>query len=359
MEENNKLLLVDDEERILSSLTRLLKKEGYEIFTAASGAEGLKILEREPIGVVVSDLVMPEMDGIEFLEKSSDANEDVVQILLTGHASLDSAVEAINRLGLFGFIIKPWNNTVLISDIQRAFERYNLVMENRRLFKLTEKQNRELKEMNESLEEKVKVRTQLLDEAVDESILMLAKAAEAKDDDAEGHIYRVYSLVFDLCKALDMPEEETEQISRFSMVHDIGKLKISDDILNRRPDLTDEEQKILQSHTTAGEEMLGIKPFYRIAREIARSHHEKWDGSGYPDGLKGEEIPFSARVMAVVDTFEAFCHKKPYKDAWSMKRVLQEMRNLAGSKLDPQLVEKFLEDQVRKRSGGKEKKKQA
>ncbi|MFO8049853.1 MAG: response regulator [Desulfosudaceae bacterium] len=353
MEKNNKLLIVDDEERVLSSLKRLLQNEGYEVFTAASGRLGLDILNRETIGVVVSDLMMPEMDGIEFLGKSAAINKDVVQILLTGHASLDTALEAINRLGLFGFTVKPWNNLVLISDINRAFEKYNLVMENKRLFELTEKQNRQLREMNESLEEQVKNRTQLLNEAVDECVLMLARAAEAKDDQAQGHIHRIYNQVFELCKAMDMTNEKAERISLFSMVHDIGKLRISDSILERGSDLTAAEETVRQSHTLLGEEMLGVKPFYKTAREIVRSHHEKWDGSGYPDGLQGEEIPLAARIVAVVDTVEALTHKEPYKEAWDQARVWQELKNIAGSKLDPGIVEIFLKIQSEKKNGRK------
>ncbi len=342
MDKNNKLLIVDDEETILSALKRLLQKEDYEVFTAGSGPEGLDILQREAIGVVISDLMMPEMDGLTFLGKAAWVNPDLVKILLTGHASLDAAIEAINSLGLFGFVVKPWNNLVLISDIHRAFEKYNLVAENKRLAELTRQQNRELKKINESLEEKVQNRTQLLDEAVEECILMLARAAEAKDDGAEGHVHRIYSQVFELCKEMAIPDEETVKISRFSMVHDIGKLTISDDIVNKRTGLTEDEEKIKQSHTTAGETMLGVKPFYKTAREIARSHHEKWDGSGYPDGLQAEEIPLPARIVAVVDTFETFSHKKPYRDAWNKQQARKEMKKIAGTKLDPRIVETFL-----------------
>ena len=351
MEKNNRLLLVDDEERILESLRRLLKKEGYEIFTATSGREGLDILQRETVGVVVSDMMMPEMDGVEFLAQASTLSSDTVQVLLTGHAKLETALDAINRLGVFSFIVKPWNNYVLVNDLRRAFDTYNLVAENRHLFQLTEQKNHELKEANESLEERVKHRTQLLQEAIEESILMLARAAEAKDDDAEGHIHRVYSMVFDLCKELGVPDDKTGQIALFSMVHDIGKLKISDDIL-RKKDLSEAEAVIRKSHVTAGEEMLGVKPFYKIAREIARSHHENWDGTGYPDGLKETEIPLAARIVALVDTVDALTHKEPYKNAWDKKRVLQEIKKLAGTRFDPRIVEAFVSLQ-QKRSGRK------
>ncbi len=343
MKKNNKLLIVDDEERILSVLSRLLKKEGYEVFTATSGPEGLEILKREEIGVIVSDLMMPKMDGIQFLEEAGRIKRDVVKMLLTGHAKLDAAIAAINQLGVFGFIVKPWKDLVLISEIDRAFRNYNLVMENKRLYTLTDKQNRQLKEANEALEQRVKERTAMLEEAIEESILMLARVAEARDDDAEGHVHRVYSMVFDLCKELGIPDDKAERVSLFSMVHDIGKVKVSDSILEKDDaELTEEEMQIRRSHTVLGEQMLGIKPFYKIAREIARSHHEKWDGSGYPDGLKGEEIPLPARIVAVAHEFDRFTHKEPYKSAWGMERVLQEMEKMAGTSLDPRIVEKFL-----------------
>lgn len=348
METCNRLLLVDDEERILSSLKRLLQKEGYEIFTASSGAQGLEIVQRETIGVVVSDLMMPGMDGIEFLDQVGKTDKNIIRILLTGHAKLEVALDAINRLGVFSFIVKPWNNYVLVNDLRRAFESYNLAAENRRLFDLTEKQNRKLKTINESLEKRVKMRTQMLKEAIEESVLMLARAAEAKDDDAEGHVHRIYSMVFDLCKDMDVPDEKTERIALFSMVHDIGKLKISDAILTKKTELTENERTVKQSHTIAGEEMLGVKPFYKIAREIARSHHENWDGTGYPDGLKGEDIPLAARIMAVVGVFEALTFKEPYRNAWSLERVLQEMETMAGTRLDPKITRKFIAIQQKK-----------
>lgn len=338
MEKNKKLLLVDDDENVLGSLNRLLKREDYIIFTANSGAQGLEILNQEEIGVVVSDMMMPEMDGLEFLRKAAKINKNLVKILLTGNATLDAAVEAINNIGLFCFSIKPWNTLVLISDINRAFDSYNLTIENMLLQEQTKRQNQELQDINQSLEDKVRVRTLLLEEAVDESILLLARAVETKDNSTEGHIYRIHDIVFVLCQELGLSDEETGKISQFSMIHDIGKLKINDSLLNKTADPTKEEMEIKQQHTIIGEEILGVKPFYKIAREIARSHHEKWDGSGYPDGLKGENIPLPARILAVAETFDVFSHKEPYKDAWDETRILEELKKLAGTKLDPEIV---------------------
>ncbi|MDY6822280.1 MAG: response regulator [Thermodesulfobacteriota bacterium] len=349
MEENNTILIVDDEERIISSLARLMKREGYQMFSALSGEEGLKVLQKEHIGVVVSDLMMPEMDGIAFFENVARLNGDVVQILLTGHATLENVMESINRLNVFGFLKKPWDYEELKGYVRRAFAHYNLAVENKRLNALTRKQNEELQEINETLEERVKNRTQLLDEAVRESVLMLARAAEAKDDDTEGHLYRVLDVVLDISQAFELPEEEVDRIALFSMVHDIGKIRVPDAILKKQAAVLDEEESaIWRSHTVYGEEMLGVKPFYKIAREIARSHHEHWDGSGYPDGLKEETIPLSARIVTVADVYDTLTNKAPYKEAWDGKRVLQEMESLAGRTLDPDIVDAFIAIQNRK-----------
>ncbi len=347
MEKNNSLLIVDDEKNVLHSLARVLRDEEYRIFTATSGKEGLAVLREEEIGVVISDLMMPEMDGMQFLEAASQINPDAIQILLTGQASLDTAVNAINRLGLFCFIVKPWKNQIIKSDVFRAFERYRLLSENKRLYQITVEQNQELAEWNENLEERVKIRTQLLEEAVGETIDTLARVTESRDNDSEGHIYRVGNLVFDLCKHLNMPQEEAEKISQFSRVHDIGKIVVSDRTLKKEPPLTAKETAELQYHTIAGEALLGVKSFYQTGREIARGHHENWDGSGYPDGLAGREIPLAARIVAVVDTFDCLTRDNgTRKSKAAILEALKTIRSLAGSRLDPDITETFVKMQV-------------
>ncbi|MEW6080048.1 MAG: HD domain-containing phosphohydrolase [Thermodesulfobacteriota bacterium] len=346
MDNQSGLLIVDDEKNILASLNRVLQNEGYPIFTATSGKEGLEILTHENIGVVASDLMMPEMDGVKFLEKVSEIKPDTVQILLTGNASLDIAIEVINRLGLFCFIVKPWKTEMLKSDISRAFDRYRLVSENKRLYRLTVEQNTQLADLNQTLEERVKIRTHLLEEAVDETIFIMARIAEKKDNQAEGHIYRVSTIAFDLCKELGLSDEEAQKISLFSLVHDIGKAAVSDAILKKTDPLTDKERKKFQSHTLAGEEMMGVKPFYQIARQIARSHHEHWDGSGYPDQLRGKDIPLAARIVAVVHEFDALIHSGATKGKPAVFEAIKEIRLLSGIKFDPKIVETFIRMQI-------------
>lgn len=349
MDENNQvLLIVDDETRIASSLKRMLRNENYTIFTADSGKEGLEIVKEQPVGVVISDLMMPEMDGVTFLEHVKAHDENIVEILLTAHATLDNALDSINRLKLFGYLTKPWQVEELKGILKRAFEYYNLVIENIRLHELTKKQNQELQEMNENLEDLVKIRTRLLEEAIHEGVGMLAMAAEAKDDDTGEHIYRIQSLTIDICAGMGLDQETAEKIGLFSIIHDIGKIHIPDDILQKPGKLTPTEWELMKGHPEAGERILGVKPFYQIAREIVRSHHENWDGSGYPDGLKGQDIPLPARIVAIADVFDAITNKRPYKDAWSRERAIQEIQNLAGTKFDPDIVDVFLEIEKKK-----------
>ena len=311
--DNRSLLIVDDEPKVISSLRRTLRNEGYTIYSGNSGEAGLELLKEHNIGVILSDVMMPEMDGVTFIELGRQFKPDIVPMLLTAHASLKNAKDAINRSHVFGYLTKPWSNEDLKSSITRAFEHYNLVTENKRLQKLTQKQNEQLKLTNENLENLVRERTSQLEEAVHEGIIMLAMAAEANDNDTGEHVFRIRDLTRDICSGLKMSPEQTEQISFFSIMHDVGKIHIPDKILKKRGTLTGEEWAIMQTHCIAGEKILGNKPFYQTAREIARSHHERWDGNGYPDGLKGESIPLAARIVTVADVFDALTNERPYK----------------------------------------------
>ena len=339
---NDKLLIVDDEPNVISSLKRQLRKEGYIIYSAYSGKAGLELLKEHDIGVVLSDYMMPEMDGIRFLEAVKQDRADVVRILLTAYASLDNAMAAINRLQLFGYMTKPWSSETLKGTIARAFRHYNLTIENKRLHKLTDEQNQKLKFINENLESLVKERTLQLEESVKEGIVMLAMAAEAKDDDTGEHVYRIQDLTRKICTGIGMSGEESGQISFFSIMHDVGKIHIPDNILKKPGRLTGEEWTVMKTHSIAGEKILGAKPFYQTAREIARSHHERWDGNGYPDGLKGKSIPLPARIVTVADIFDALTHKRPYKPAWPMDKAIAEMKEMSGKNFDPEVLDIFL-----------------
>ena len=346
---NRALLIVDDEPNVISSLNRQLRHDGYTIYAANSGSAGLEQLKKNDIGVVLSDQMMPEMDGVAFLEAVKQQRPDTVRMLLTGQASLKNAMAAINRSQIFGYLTKPWSPEVLKGTIASAFEHYNLTVENKRLQQLTEEQNQQLSLGNENLEDLVRKRTSQLEEAVREGVVMLAMAAEAKDDDTGEHVHRIQKFTTEICAGLGISSEESEQISFFSIMHDVGKIHIPDSILQKPGPLTAEEWKVMQTHCIAGEKILGEKPFYQTAREIARSHHERWDGNGYPHGLKGETIPLAARIVTVADVFDALTNERPYKPAWSVEAALAEMKTLPAKVFDPGILSVFFDIQDNKR----------
>ena len=171
---------------------------------------------------------------------------------------------------------------------------------------------------------------------------MLALAAEAKDDDTGDHVNRIKNMTFAICSELGMFDDESEEISSSSIMHDVGKIHIPDQILKKPGKLTKDEWSIMKAHTTAGEKILGNKPFYKTARKIARNHHERWDGTGYPDGLKGQAIPLSARIVAVADVYDALTHARVYKTAWPRGKAIEEMTRMAGKIFDPDILNIFL-----------------
>jgi putative two-component system response regulator len=254
-------------------------------------------------------------------------------------------MEAIDRAQLFGYLLKPWLPQELKKTVAKGFVHYRLVRENRRLQELTETQNRQLADLNQNLEAIVQLRTAELEQTIRDGILMLAKAAEAKDDQTGGHVQRIQRLAESIARGLGMPPPDAEALGMAAITHDVGKIHIPDHILQKPGALSPAEWEIMKGHALAGAVILGDSPRYRTAGEIARSHHERWDGTGYPDGLAGTAIPLSARIVAVADIFDALVNPRPYKPAWSCRQALAEIERIAGSTLDPQIVRIFLDQQ--------------
>ncbi len=313
------LLLVDDEAGILSSLRRLLRPAGYTILIAESGAEGLVILEREPVDVVISDMRMPEMDGAQFLEQVRNRWPATMRILLTGYADVNSTIDAINRGEIYRYISKPWDDDQLKLTIRDALESRRLRNENARLLTLTQAQNEELAQLNTGLEQKVAERTAELEQVNSilnlsndrlkqnflVSIKMFSGLMELRGDTVVGHSRRVADLARKLAVRLELPPKDQQDVFVAALLHDIGKIGFSDRLLARPVSkMSSEDMTGYRRHPVAGESALMPLVELRDAAHIIRAHHERYDGQGYPDGLVGESIPLGARILSVANDYD-------------------------------------------------------
>jgi response regulator RpfG family c-di-GMP phosphodiesterase len=315
------LLLVDDEESIIKSLRRLLRNENYDISTATNGAEGL-ILIREaqrPFSLIISDQRMPVMTGVQFLAEARKTLPNAMRILLTGYSDMDAVIDAVNNGGIHRYLTKPWKDEDLLLQIRQILEQYELTVENRRLLELTKKQNEELQLLNNSLEEKVEEKTGEIIKKNDELLLLnreleanlyntvkaFGSLVEKHNPLLAGHNRRVGFLTREIVQLMDLPENETIHIEIAALLHDIGKLGFSQKLLEYKEEQwTPEEKKIFQSHPRYGQETVYFVKKLDHVGVIVRTHHERYDGQGYPDQLKEEEIPLGARIIAVVDAFD-------------------------------------------------------
>jgi len=335
----NTILIVDDEENILKTLERLMEDEGYRIFFADSGFKGLEIIKHEDIHLVISDQKMPGMDGIKFLYEVKKTSPDTIRIMLTGFADVNIAIQAINEGEVYRFITKPWNNVELLSTVKQGIEYYDLKMELGRLNKRIQSQNIELKEWNFKLEQKVADQTKHIRDLFLDAIKSLVFALEAKDKYTEGHARRATEYAAYICKKMSLSKEYTEDIILGSLLHDIGKIGITESILNKKKKLTKAEYDHIQTHVLIGERILTPIIKNETVLKIVRHHHENIDGSGYPDGLKGTAIPLEARIVAVADTYDALLSGRPYRKATDNVNAIKELRKFSGTQFDPEIIE--------------------
>lgn len=307
------ILFVDDEDNILKSLKRALIDEEYNCFFANGAEAGLKIINNTNIDVVISDMKMPEVDGLTFLKQVETLSPDTVKLILSGQADMYQLIEVINNINVFNFILKPWDVEITLKPvINKAIQQSRLIKTNKELNRQVVNQLREL-EIKHFRLQKV---TASLDDS--NSVLMaIANAIEAKDVVTNGHINRVAYWSQKIGQRLGLSAEELEFLRQGSILHDIGKIGIPDNILNKPGPLTDEEFEIMKTHTVIGEKIIrSLKSFENI-KFIIRHHHEKLDGSGYPDKLKAPQIDIYTRIVAIVDIYDALIMDRPYRKAMS------------------------------------------
>ncbi|HSW38642.1 MAG TPA: HD domain-containing phosphohydrolase [Acidobacteriota bacterium] len=314
-----KILFVDDERSVLDALRRAFRGQ-FEIHLAESGEDGLKLIQDQgPFSVVISDFQMPGMDGVAFLSEVGLIAPDTVRLMLTGCGQLDISIRAVNEGRIFRFLSKPCPLSVLKEAIGSALRQYHLVK--------TEREYYALKKWNEGL-------GGLID--------AFARLIESKDPYTAGHQHRVSFLSVEIAKALELSAEETEQTRLAALVHDIGKIYVPVEFLNKPGLLNSAEQNIIKMHAQIGHDILKPVGFPFPIHTIVLQHHERMDGSGYPNGLQGADILPGARIVAIADIIEAILHHRPYRPAKGPAEVIRELSAENGGKYDSYMAEKAL-----------------
>ena len=336
------ILIVDDEPNVLKAVARLLRHNRYEILTAISGAEALEVMDKQPASLVISDQRMPGMSGVELLQVIKKRYPDAIRIILTGSTGLEHAIGAINRGEVYRYILKPWQDEDFRLTVRRAVERYHMVAQNKRLTKEIEKQNLALKESNAHLEERVNERTRELTESYISTVFVLAAAVEAKDPYTRGHSELVSRYANFIAQEMGLATSQRETIQVAGLLHDVGKIGIEERVLLKPGALTGQERGLIETHPEKAVSILEKARLPWDVIPIIRHHHEHFDGTGYPDGLKNKDIPLGARILAVADTFDAMNSKRPYREAYPREIILNELERGSGSQFDPRVSAAFL-----------------
>lgn len=325
-----RILVVDDEVFICATVCRFLASDGYESLSANRAEEALEILEKEKFDLLLSDIMMPGMTGIELLAEVREKYPDMAVIMATGVDSRETAIRAL-ELGAYGYMIKPFDKNELIISVANGLERRRLTLQSQ--------------EYERRLEQEVRDRTADIRHREEEIALRLVWASEYRDDETGEHIRRIGLFSAELVKALGYSAEVIDNVRVASPMHDIGKIGIPDNILQKPGKLTEEEFEVVKTHTTIGTGILGNSniPLLQLASEIALCHHEKWDGSGYPKGLSGEKIPEFARVVAITDVYDALVYDRVYRPAFPEEKALAIMQEGRGQHFDSKMFDCFLD----------------
>lgn len=329
-----KILVVDDEEAIREVISTLLDAQGFRCTTCVNGKVGLETFRKDSYDLVLSDIVMPEMDGLKLLAELRMADPDVPAIMVTAMHDISIALEAI-RAGAYDYILKPFEKDQLYLSVRRALEHRRLVLENRTY-------QSDLEQLVAERTRQLSIALQDLEQSYDYTLEALGGALDAKDAETEGHCQRVTAFTITIAKAMGVDNSLLRQIARGAFLHDIGKMGVPDQILRKPGPLTPEEREIMRRHCDIGYAVLERIPFLKEAAEIVLAHQEFYDGTGYPRGLKGEQIPLGARIFAVADTLDAMISDRPYRKALPISAARDEIRRFSGTQFDPRVVKVFL-----------------
>ncbi len=329
-----RILVVDDEAPVRSMIGATLEHGGYEVVLAASGSQAIEVMSGIAIDLVLTDIVMQDGNGIALLERIRAQFPQVPVVMVSAIHDISVAIDSMRR-GAFDYLLKPFEREHLIATVKRALDHRKAL--------------RDDQSYQQNLEQIVRARTEMLRQAMEDlehsydvTLEALGDALDLKDSETEGHSKRVTAYTIALARAMGIAPAEIRIIARGAFLHDIGKMAIPDEILRKPGKLTPEEQEIMRDHCSRGYNILRKIPFLREAAAIVYTHQEHFDGSGYPSGLKGTEIPIGARIFAVADTLDAITSDRPYRGARSFDAARAEILRCSGTQFDPSVVEVFL-----------------
>jgi response regulator RpfG family c-di-GMP phosphodiesterase len=350
------LLCVDDEPNILSALRRLFRGKGYHVLLAGSGAEGLALLEQEPVDLVISDMRMPEMDGARFLEQVRARWPDTLRLLLTGYSDVQSIMDAINCGEIYRYITKPWDDNDMLLVVRHALERRALEQDKQRLEALALRQNEELKTLNQSLEAKVEARTRQLkiehdaavaaNEKLKQSfvttIKVISSILEMRGRNLSGHARQVADLARKIAVILKLDSKECQEVFIAGLLHDLGKIGFSDAMLETPlTQLHGEQLGLFRKHPLRASQLLMPLEDLRGSAAILRGQMERFDGNGFPDGLKGLQIPLGARILALAVDYYNLQQGAMVQRHLRPEEAKSLIMDASGKRYDPNVITAF------------------
>ena len=343
MEQPRNVLIVDDDWQVREVLHEIFFSAGYTCQLAGDGREGLDAFRATLPPLTVTDLKMPVMDGIALLQAIREADTDAAVIVLTGAADVKTAIESL-KLGAHDFIMKPVNVDELLIAAERALERRSLLVERREYQAVLE---RRVDEATENLEKAY----HQLQHTYQQTLEALGAALDSRDVGTESHSRRVHGYSLALAREHGIPEDHLTDLAHGVLLHDIGKIGIPDAILLKQGSLTPEEDLVMRSHPRIGYDILKGSPskYLSMGAIIALGHHEKYDGTGYPTGLHGEDIPIVARIVSIADVFDALVSKRPYKEPWTIEEGIAFLQSERGNHFDANCVDAFVASSERVR----------
>ena len=322
---NYKIIAVDDEMGIIDSLSIFLKRSGYNFVGVTDPEEAIERVKNEHFDLMILDFIMTPIHGDQVVEEIRKFNKELYILLLTGHKDLAPPLETIKRLDIQGYCEKSDKFDQLLLLIESGIKSIS--------------QMNEIKKINEELKDTY----DKLEKAYLESIETLRYTVEAKDTYTRGHSDRVSEYSVLIGKTLNLPESEIRTLQVGGLFHDIGKIGVPDVILQKESKLTDDEYSEIKNHPSIGAHILSTATIFKDIIPIVKHHHERYDGKGYPSQLKGEEIPYLARIAAIADSFDAMTSKRTYRDSLPMEKVISEFQRCRGTQFDPELTDVFLD----------------